>query len=108
MATPNRPRGRGADAEKWPNLFEWAESKAARLGATAQDVCRTSRAIATVAVTILIPLWVTVLLTATRDSQLLRALALATVIAVLTFLSAWTVRALRSRIARKGVTVVLQ
>lgn len=108
MATPNRPRGSGADAQKWPSLFEWAESKAARLGATAQDVCRAARAIATVAVSVLIPLWVTVLLNVTQDTQLLHALAVAAFIALSAFIVAWGVRALRSRIPRKGMTIVIQ
>lgn len=108
MATPNGSRRRGSEADKWPSLFEWAESKAARLGASAQDVCRAARAITTVAVSVLIPLWLTVLLTVTQDTQLLHALAVAAFIALSAFVIAWGVRAVRSRVPRKGITIVIQ
>ena len=84
------------------------KSRAAKLGATAQDVCRVSRATTTVAVSILIPVWLTVLLNVTEDSQLLQALALATLIALGAFVSAWLVRAVSSKITRKGITIVMQ
>jgi hypothetical protein len=108
LARNERLRQTEIDKKKWPTLFDWAESAAAKIGATAADVCGASRATTSVAVTILVPIWLTILLSVTSDSPLLQVLMPANVVALVSFTLAWGVRALRSRIHRKGLTIFLQ
>src|SRR5688572_27890396 len=103
-------RGSGDEKSKSQgNLFEWAESAARLIGATAQDLCGAARTVSSIAITVLVPSWLTLLATAADGYQGLRiALALATVITFICFISSWLVRGLRSRVRQPGITIIFQ
>ena len=94
-------RGKGPKDNGTLPLFEWADSAAAKLALLTDDVCRAARAITSGALTLLLPMWLTVLLTVDSDSGLRQVLGPATAVAFVCFASAWSVRGLRSRVARK-------
>lgn len=102
MARGWRPRDRGKNVDH-PNLFDWAESVAARLRRTLEDVSRLSTTGAPVVFGVLLSGW----LTTAEGSTARHILAIATAAVAILVVLAWSTAALQGRLTRKGVPILL-
>lgn len=102
-----RPRGplkpTGEERKNHPSLFDWAESIAARLGATLDDVSLAALSAAPLVFFGLFTCWIN----SHEDSPLRPVLALTTFGALACSVLAWVTRALHSRLKHKGVPIAL-
>lgn len=96
LRKPKGPRKRGGRIDH-PDLFEWAESVAARLAALLADVSALSRTAASASFCIFLPMW----LTSSEDAALRPAFAIAATVALICTSGAWLTYLFRNYMSQR-------
>lgn len=104
LAKLKSPKKTNANHVDHPSLFDWAESLAARMGRTLNEITAVATAGTPVVWGILLSCW----LSAAEDSPRRNILAIATLLATLLLLVTWGTAACQSGFSRKGIAIFLQ